>query len=197
MRMGLALLHMYALTTYIHETYNLDSTNIRTVMTLSWDLFILLSFVVMGVYGFLLGRGRVFNILINTYVGYVIAFELGDVAFEYLSRASQLSHSVDITLFGAKIFVFALVIFVLTLNSELLGIRDDAPSSKVWTVLYGLLAAGLILSSVFAFMGTGEQITLFQTSQLATRITDLRIFWLIAPIAVVVVAQVMARFGKR
>lgn len=166
-------------------------------MTLSWDLFIILSFVVMGVYGFLLGRGRVFNILINSYVGFLVAFELGDFAFDYLSRASQLSHSVNITLFGAKIFVFALVIFVLTLNSELIGIRDDAPTSKFWTVLYGLLAAGLILSSVFALMGGVEQANLYTSSSLAMRVTDLRLAWLIAPILAVIVAQVMGRFGRR
>ena len=166
-------------------------------MTLSWDLFIILSFVVMGVYGFLLGRGRVFTILINSYVGYVIAYELGDFAYTYLAKASQLSHSVNITLFGAKVFVFALVIFVLTLNAELLGIRDDAPTSKVWTILYGLLAAGLILSSVFAFMGSTEQLALFSSSTLATRITDLRLVWLVAPIGAVIVANVMGRFGRR
>jgi hypothetical protein len=151
----------------------------------------------MGVYGFLLGRGRVFTILLNSYVGFVIAIELGDFAYTYLAQASQLSHSVNITLFGSKIFVFALVIFILTLNAELLGIRDDAPTSKVWTVLYGLLAAGLILSSVFAFMGSAEASTLYSSSTLATRVTDLRLFWLTAPIAAVVVANVMARFGRR
>jgi len=151
----------------------------------------------MGVYGFLLGRSRVFTILLNSYVGYVIAFELGDYAFDYLSRAAQISHSVNITLFGAKIFVFALVVFVLTLNAELIGLRDDAAVSKVWTVLYGLLAAGLILSSVFAFMGSVEQANLFSSSTLATRITDLRLVWLTAPIAAVIVANVMARFGKK
>jgi len=89
------------------------------------------------------------------------------------------------------------VVFVLTLNAELLGIRDDAPTSKVWTVLYGLLAAGLILSSVFALMGSAEQASLFATSTLATRVTDLRLVWLTAPILAVVVAQVMGRFGRK
>jgi hypothetical protein len=166
-------------------------------MTLSWDLFIILSFVVMGVYGFLLGRGRVFNILISSYVGFVIAYEVGDFAFDYLSRASQISHSVNISLFGAKVFVFALVIFILTLNAELLGIRDATSVSKVWAVLYGLLAAGLILSSVFTLMGGVEQASLFLNSNLANRVYDLRLFWLTAPIMGVVVANVMSRFGKR
>jgi hypothetical protein len=166
-------------------------------MTLSWDLFIILSFVVMAVYGFLLGRGRVFNILVSSYVGYVIASELGDFAFDYLSRAAELSHSVNITLFGAKVFVFALVVFVLTLNAELHGIRDDSSASKVWTILYGILAAGLILSSAFDFMGAAERANLFAGSTLATRITDLRLVWLTAPILTVIAANVMTRSGRR
>lgn len=166
-------------------------------MTLSWDLFIILSFVVMGVYGFLLGRGRVFNILINSFVGYVVAYELGGFAYDYLSQVTQLSHSVNVTLFGAKIFVFALVVFVLMLNGELIGIRDDARGSKFWTVLYGVLAAGLILSSVFAFMGNAEQINLFSSSALATRVYDLRLVWLTAPILAVIASNVIGRFGRR
>jgi hypothetical protein len=166
-------------------------------MTLSWDLFIVLSFVVMAIYGYLLGRGRVFTILLNSYVGYVIAYGLGDFAYDYLSRAAQLSHSVNITLFGAKVFVFAFVVFILTLNAELVGMRNDASVSKVWTVTYGLLAAGLILSNVFGFMGMAEQSNLFSSSQLATRVNDLRLLWLTAPILVVIVAQVMSRFRKK
>ena len=177
--------------------YNFVRTNIRNDMTLSWDLFIALFFVIMAVYGFLLGRSRVFNILINSYVGYVIAFELGDFAFDYLTRAAQISHSVNVTLFGAKVFVFALVVFVLTLNSELLGIRDDSSANKVWTVLYGILAAGLILSSVFGFMGNAEQVNLFSGSQLATQVYNYRLVWLVAPILTVIVANVLNRFGKR
>lgn len=166
-------------------------------MTLSWDLFIILFFVVMAVYGFLLGRGRVFNILISTYVGYVIAYELGDFAYSYLSKVTQLSHSVTITLFGAKVFVFALVIFILTLNSELIGIKDDARINKFWTVLYGILAAGLILSSVFAFMGNVEQMSLFSGSELASKVYDFRLAWLIAPMITVVGVNVASRFGRK
>jgi len=166
-------------------------------MTLTWDLFIILFFVIMAVYGFLLGKSRVFNILIHSFVGYVVAYELGSFAFDYLSRAASLSHSVTVTLFGAKVFVFALVVFVLTLNSELAGARDNGASSKFWTVLYGLLAAGLILSSIFAFMGNAEQVNLFANSNLASRVADLRLAWLTAPILAVIAENVMGRFGRR
>jgi len=76
-------------------------------MTPSWDLFIILFFVIMTVYGLLLGRGRVFNILINTYVGYVIATELGSLVLDYAVKASSISHSVSISIFGVKVLLFA------------------------------------------------------------------------------------------
>lgn len=166
-------------------------------MTLTWDLFIALSFVIMAIYGFLLGRGRVFSILINTYVGYVVAFELGDVAYQYLSKVTQLSHSVSVTMFGAKVFVFVFIVFILTLNNELLGIRDEGSGSKIWTVLYGILAAGLILSSIFAFMGNAEMSTLFAGSTLAAKVYEFRIVWLVGPIVTVLAANIAGRFSKR
>jgi hypothetical protein len=166
-------------------------------MTLTWDLFVALSFVIMAIYGFLLGRSRVFSILIHTYVGYVVAFELGDIAYQYLSKVTQLSHSISVTMFGAKVFVFAFIVFILTLNSELMGVRDDTSASKIWTVLYGVLAAGLILSSVFAFMGNAEMTNLFATSTLAAKVYEFRIVWLIGPIVTVLSANIVGRFRKR
>jgi hypothetical protein len=166
-------------------------------MTPTWDLFIILFFVIMTVYGFLLGRGRVFNILINSYVGYVVAYELGGFAFQYLSRITEISHSFNVTMFGAKIFVFAFVIFILTLNSELAGMRDDGLTSGLFTIAYGILAAGLILSSVFLFMGDVERMSLFTNSVLASRVYDLRMVWLVGPIVTVLLGNIIGKFGKK
>ena len=151
----------------------------------------------MTVYGLLLGRGRVFNILINSYVGYVVAYELGGFAFQYLSRITELSHSVNVTMFGAKVFVFAFVLFILTLNSELAGMRDDGLTSGAFTIAYGVLAAGLILSSIFLFMGDAERANLFASSTLASRVYDFRIVWLIGPIATVLLGNIIGKFGKK
>jgi hypothetical protein len=165
-------------------------------MTPSWDLFIILFFVIMGVYGFLLGRGRVFNILINTYVGLVIATQLGSYAFDYLSKITEISHSFNVTLFGAKVFAFVAVLFVLTLNKELSGTNDDSFSSPIYTATYGVLAAGLILTSVFSFMGDAERASLFASSNLASTVYQYQILWLVAPIVVVIVSNVLTRIKK-
>ena len=165
-------------------------------MTPSWDLFIILFFVVMGVYGFLLGRGRVFNILISTYVGLVIATQLGNFAFDYLSKITEVSHSVTFTLFVAKVFTFVAVLFVLILNKELSGGSDDSMTSPVYTATYGVLAAGLVLSSVFSFMGDADRAVLFTTSRFASTVYSYQILWLVAPILVVILSNVLGRFKR-
>ena len=165
-------------------------------MTLSWDLFIALSFVVMGIYGFLLGKSRVFGILLSSYVGLVIATELGSYAFDYLSKITDISHSFNVTMFGAKIFVFVTVLFILILNRELSG-PGEGPSNTYITAIYGILAAGIVLSSVFSFMGEAERAVFFSTSSLATKVYAFQLLWLVAPILLIVVSNVWSRFGKR
>jgi hypothetical protein len=100
-------------------------------------------------------------------------------------------------MFGAKVFVFAFVVFILTLNSELAGMRDDGLTSGFFTIAYGVLSAGLILSSIFFFMGDAERMNLFSNSVLASRVYDLRIVWLIGPIVTVLLGNIMGKFGKK
>ena len=166
-------------------------------MTPSWNLFIILFFVIMTVYGLLLGRGRVFNILINTYVGFVIATELGNFIYDYIVKATSISHSLSISLFGAKVLLFALTIFILTMRSELSGSNDDSSTSGIYTAGYGFLAAGLMLTSVFSFMSVTDRINFFQNSNLAAQIYNYRMLWLIGPIAIILLTSILGRLFKR
>lgn len=165
-------------------------------MSPTWDTFIILFFVVMTVYGLLLGRGRVFNILINTYVGFVIAFELGEMAYTYLSKANQLAQSFQVSLFGAKILVFAAVIFLLTLKSELSGTQDEGMTSSVYTAIYGFLSAGLILSTVLNFMTETDRLNLFSASNLASQVYDYRLIWLVGPILIIILSMFLKKLAK-
>jgi len=166
-------------------------------VTPSWDLFIILFFVILTVYGLLLGRGRVFNILINSYVGLVIATELGSIAFNYLSQAASLQHSMTLSLFGAKVLVFASVIFVLTMKSELAGANDDASTSSIYTAGYGFLAAGLMLSSILSFMTEADRLNMFSNSHLASQIYMYKSFWLVGPIAFILLGSILGRLIKK
>ena len=158
-------------------------------MNLSWDFFITMFFVVMTVYGLLLGRSRVYNILINTYVGYVIASEAGEIVFNYITRAASVNHALGTSYFGAKLLTFAGIVFILTLKSELAGYDERGMQSTVMTAAYGFLSAGLILSSIFSFIGESERYSIVSVSGLAGKIVDYRLIWLVAPIAVVLISS--------
>lgn len=164
-------------------------------MTLSWDLFIVLFFVILTVYGLLIGRGRIFNILINVYVAFAIASELGESAFNSLSGLNSLAHSVSISIFGVKLLIFALVITILTLRNELVGGSYDN-TSKLYTAIYGFLTAGLALYSVFSFMGESGRYSLFQSSQLAVNVYSYNVVWLAGPIVVIVASYLLRRFAR-
>jgi hypothetical protein len=166
-------------------------------MSPSWDLFIILFFVILTVYGLLLGRGRVFNILINAYVGLVIATELGGIAFDYLSGVASIQHSVGLSVFGAKVLIFAAVIFILTMKSELSGANDDASASSFYTAGYGFLAAGLILSSILSFMSEADRANMFSSSNLASMVFSYYYLWLIGPIIFILVTSIGGRLVKK
>lgn len=165
-------------------------------MSPTWDTFIILFFVVMTVYGLLLGRGRVFNILINTFVGFVIASELGAFAYNYLSRANELAHSFQVSLFGAKVLIFAGVIFLLTLKSELSGSQEDGITNSIYTAGYGFMSAGLMLSTVFGFMTESDRINLFSASNLASQVFTYRLVWLVGPILIVLANMFLKKLSK-
>jgi hypothetical protein len=165
-------------------------------MTPSWDLFIILFFTIMAVYGLLLGKGRVFNLLINSFVGYVVAAELGEFVYTYLAKATEISHSFNVTLFGAKVFAFVTVVFILTLRNELSGSSDAGYQGKINTILTGILAAGFILSSALVFMGNTERFDLLNASTIANYVYDYRLIWVIGPILLIVVNAAISKFRK-
>lgn len=158
-------------------------------MNLTWDFFITMFFVVMTVYGLLLGRSRVYNILINTFVGYVIAGEFGEIVLNYITKQSSVQNAFVNSYFGAKTLTFAAVIFILTLKGELSGYDERGMQSTLMTAVYGFLSAGLILSSVFSFMGETERVNLIGASNLASQVVQYRALWLVGPIGAVIVGS--------
>lgn len=158
-------------------------------MTLSWDFFITMFFVVMTVYGMLLGKGRVFAILVNTYVGYVIAGEMGEIIFQSIKKAAFINNPFATSYFGAKLLTFAGVIFLLTLKGELSGYDDKGMQSSFMTAVYGFLASGLILSSIFSFMGETERSNIVSVSKIASQVVDNRMLWLVGPIGAVIIGS--------
>ncbi|MDO8507822.1 MAG: hypothetical protein Q7S53_04645 [bacterium] len=154
-------------------------------MTLSWDLFIIVGFAIMAGVGALLGRGKALNILLGSFMGYVVATELGSLVFGY---AKSFSHTENFSLFLVKLALFAVIIIVLNAKTELGGKGGD-DSSLIINLVYGFLAAGFMTTAILSFLEPGEKANLLASSGLLTKIDQLKLIWIVAPIGFLFIAD--------
>ncbi len=154
-------------------------------MTLSWDLFTIVIFAVMAGVGAILGRGKALNILLGSFMGYVVATELGALAF---NEAQRFAHTQNFSMFLVKIVLFFATIIILNAKTELGGKgRDD--SSMVINLIYGFLAAGFMATAILSFLDPTEKASLLAGSGLLTKIDQLKLIWIVAPIGFLFVAD--------
>lgn len=162
-------------------------------MSPSWDLIIIIGFVFVAVMGVMLGRSKVLNVLIGSYAGFAIANEVGQVVFEGIGR---FAHSTDVSLFMVKVALFFLTIVVLVAKTELAGKGEDTGSSII-TIVYGILASGFIATAVLSFLEEADRNGLLEASSLVSRVNDLRLVWVVAPIVFLIFAGFFrGRFSK-
>jgi len=153
-------------------------------MNASWDLFITMFFVIMTVYGLLLGRGRIFTIVLGTFVGFVISNEFSSFVFEKFTSAASINNAISTSQFGAKVITFSFVVFLLTMKGDVQHQEEKGMEATIITALYGFLAAGLIITSILSFMGDSERMTILSNSALAARVDSFRSLFLIGPVAI-------------
>lgn len=154
-------------------------------MTLSWDLVIIAAFAVMAGIGAILGRGKALNILLGSFMGYVVATELGSLVFE---QAKSFSHTENFSLFLVKLALFFAIIIVLNAKTELGG-KGGNDSSLFINLIYGFLAAGFIATATLSFLEPSEKADLLAGSGLLTKIDQLKLIWIVAPIGFLFVAD--------
>ena len=156
-------------------------------MALSWDLFVIVCFAVMAGVGAVLGRGKALNILLGSFMGYVVATELGALVFD---QAKHFAHTENFSLFLVKIVLFFAAIIILNAKTELGGKGGD-DSSMIINLIYGLLAAGFMATAILSFLDPAEKASLLASSNLLTKIDQLKLVWIVAPIGFLFIADLV------
>ena len=154
-------------------------------MTLSWDLVVIVAFCLMAGVGAVLGRGKALNILLGSFMGYVVSTELGILVFDY---AKRFSHTENFSLFLVKVALFFAIIIVLNAKTELGGKGGD-DSSMAINLIYGFLAAGFMATAILSFLEPGEKASLLASSDILALIDKLKLIWIVAPIGFLFVAD--------
>lgn len=132
-------------------------------ITLSWDLFVLVFFVVIVAYSFIVGRDNTLRIILGTYVSMIAAdaagilFGLtlgGTKLLANILRMSSLSSEKEAIVFvKLAVFVVFVVLFAIKGAFQVNTSSDRSPVVKIFlSAFYAVMSAGLIISAILVFI---------------------------------------------
>jgi len=132
-------------------------------LTLTWDLFVLVFFIVIMAYSLIIGRDNTLKVILGTYVAGFAADALGSLfgkyfagseAFVKILRVASLGTEEEAIIF-VKVLIFAIfvVLFAVRGAFEVETIEDRSPFIRlILSFLYAGMSAGLMLSMIFVFV---------------------------------------------
>jgi len=142
-------------------------------ITLSWDLFVLVFFVVIVAYSFIVGRDSTLKIILGTYVSMIAADAAGTIFSQYFGGSIVFTKILKLAAVGNEIealvlikvllFVSFVIIFAVKGAFEVETVDDrSAVIRLVLSIVYAIMSAGLIISTILvfvsgiSFIGLGE-----------------------------------------
>lgn len=172
---------------------------------LSWDLFIVVFFVVIVAYSLIIGRDNTLKVILGTYVAALTADAAGSFFGKYFSGSALFVQLLKFASLGTesaaviflKVLIFvSLVILFAVKGAFFVQTTSDrsGPIRFIISCLYAVMSAGLIVSVVLVFVsgvafvgGTGAQSTgtaiwsMYNQSGLVKSIVLNSYFWFAAP----------------
>ncbi len=131
--------------------------------SLSWDLLIIVFFVIIMSYSYIVGQNGTIKIILSSYIGMLSANGIGNLLSKYVQLSQPL-----IKLFDAskeentvvfKILVFIAITLILVLRGSF---SVDIGHHRSWVVrlgiltTFGFLSAGLIMSTILVFIASSS-----------------------------------------
>ena len=170
-------------------------------IALSWDLFIVVFFVVVISYSFIVGLSRNLKILISSYVSILVADGFSEILRKYFFSQDPLipifkveNNENTFIIFKISIFVIFMVLFVIRGNFSI-NLRTKPTGFLGWAsnASFGFLNAGIITATILRYVsgasfvdGTGEPansalFSIYSQSKLVKLMIDNYNFWFSLP----------------
>ena len=132
-------------------------------VTLSWDLFVIVFFIIIIAYSFIIGRNATLKVIISTYISILAADGIGNVVERYISPnvVSLLLPGLDFLTAAVviKIMIFVACIVVLSMRGEFsVQLHEERyyTSTLIINGIFGVLSAGLVVSTILYYMSGGS-----------------------------------------
>ncbi|MBI4231777.1 hypothetical protein HY605_00980 [Candidatus Peregrinibacteria bacterium] len=132
-------------------------------LELSWDLFIIVFFVVIVAYSLIIGRDNTLKVILGTYVAALAADSAGNLFGKYFSGSAafnkiltfaQLGTEDQAVIFSKVLLFVTLVILFAVKGAFYVETADDrsAPVRMVLSIVYAIMSAGLVISTILVFV---------------------------------------------
>lgn len=166
------------------------------MISLSWDAFITLFFIIATVYGFVLQKDRLTVVLFSTYAALAVANVWSEAVYNFLSgKGGTLGPWAEgLSLFTVSAGIFIAFIIILSTRG---GLSADDAREGTYTpfilAFLGFLTAGLILSSIISFMPEETRESLIHSSKMAFFVWRYHLWWIVLPALVLIFQSLFKR----
>ena len=150
----------------------------------SWDVFIIVAFVIGIAYGIVLRREKTITTLCSTYIGLVIASSFSEVIYNFFQGNTVIANQVWIKS-NASLSTVSIVTFLVftllvsgSINSSSTRSGDTSPLE---VILFSALNIALIVSSIIGFLPEEVRASTIEGSRAASIIFAYRTWWVIVP----------------
>ena len=128
----------------------------------SWDLFILVFFVIISSYSLIIGKNNTIKVLLGSYVALVAADAIGGLVSHYfmgtqmfvaVAREAQMPGDEEAVIF-LKVLVFVLMVILFAVRGAFVvdTHRGNSVASFMLHLVYSVLSAGLIISTILVLI---------------------------------------------
>lgn len=165
-------------------------------MSPSWDLFIIIFFIISIVFGIAMGRERSMVAIIASYIGLVVSNIAGNAIYNSLGggASAQMGNAITLTAtpspFFIKAGIFVLVLVLLIVKGDFLK-RAVTSHAGVFSIiasgLYSFLSAGIIVTALVSFLSDSQRTDLLTQSSYINLIQQYQVWWMVLPVILMIV----------
>ncbi|MFH1508908.1 MAG: hypothetical protein ABIE68_01975 [bacterium] len=156
-----------------------------------WDFVIGLVFVLAVGFGLMMRKNQIRIFIISIYIAFAVTNEIGNQFIDTVNKVGEATKGEEYQQPSGSlllVILFAAVVIGLTLwgGFSIKG-SGKALTSGMMTILYGVVGAGLMISSLIAFLPPEWQADLLASSDLAQKINNFKTWWIVLPVLLIFV----------
>ncbi len=149
-------------------------------ITPTWDLFVIVFFVVIIAYSYIIGRNSTIKVILSSYIAILASNGIGNFLNQFLVDRPFIqflpeNYGID-SMSVLKISIFIVITLLLVLRGAFTvrtGNQQSRLISLFMNLIYGFLSAGLIVSTLMIYLTGGSADIIAGTGETLTQVTNI------------------------